>query len=291
MRGAKFVKVNGIDTRYFAKGRGEPLVLIHGGQYGMYYDSSSWSRNFEGLARSFRVYAFDRLGMGYTDNPRSDKEYTIGATVRHACDFLDVLGIMKASLAGHSRGAYVAAQVAIERPDLARNLIVVDSNTLAPDDPSTPRDFYFALDRKRPKVETMATVHAEVVANSYSRSHITPDFVRAMYKVARLPRNAAARLKFKTLGPTLFLPDIHRQRRATLRQIGAGKLRVPTLIVWGRNDPSAPLKLALRLFDIIGAHATRTQLHVFNRAGHYCFRDYPEDFNHVVKTFIGLSQK
>lgn len=285
----KFVDVNGINTRYFEKGRGEPLVLVHGGQYGSYYSAYSWSLNIEGLSRSFHLYAFDRLGMGYTDNPKTDEEYTMTATLKHTHDFLVALGIKEASLIGHSRGAFVIARLALDYPDLAKCLVIIDSQTLAPDDPSTPKNFYEDLEMKAPEVETRESVQLEPTANSYSRNHITKDFVEELYNVASLPKTIQARQKMKTTAGNLFLNDLNKKRQETLEMINAGRLKVPALILWGLNDPSAPLKLGLNLFQIISSQIPRSQLHIFNQAGHYSFREHPEDFNRVVTNFINLS--
>ena len=81
---AKFVDVDGIRTRYFEAGSGEILVLVHGGGFGQTAGAEGWSSIFGGLAQHFHVYAFDKLGMGETDLPKSDADYTMAATIRHA---------------------------------------------------------------------------------------------------------------------------------------------------------------------------------------------------------------
>ena len=58
-------------TRYYEAGVGDPLVLIHGGQFATVSSLDCWSRNLEALAGRFRVIAFDRLGEGFTDNPKT----------------------------------------------------------------------------------------------------------------------------------------------------------------------------------------------------------------------------
>src|SRR5450830_1328873 len=57
---AKFVDVNGVRTRYFDYGRGEPIVLVHVGVgMGMSSTANNWSRNILGLGTRFRVLAPD----------------------------------------------------------------------------------------------------------------------------------------------------------------------------------------------------------------------------------------
>src|SRR5262245_52250046 len=74
---AKFVDVNGIRTRYFEGGTGEPLVLVHGGQWPSTASADGWAPIFDHLAANFHVYAFDKLGVGYTDNPKTDADFTM----------------------------------------------------------------------------------------------------------------------------------------------------------------------------------------------------------------------
>jgi 2-hydroxy-6-oxonona-2,4-dienedioate hydrolase len=132
MQNPKFVTLGGVRTRYFEAGTGEDLVLIHGGKFGTFYSAYHWSLNFDELSKHFHVYAFDKLGMGDTDNPKSDADYTMVAVIEHARAFVQTLGIKNATLAGHSRGALPAARIAVDHPELVKALIIFDSSTLPP---------------------------------------------------------------------------------------------------------------------------------------------------------------
>src|SRR5687767_2395041 len=57
---AKFIDVNGIRTRYFDGGTGEPLVLVHGGQWPSTASADTWAPIFDHLAARFHVYAVDK---------------------------------------------------------------------------------------------------------------------------------------------------------------------------------------------------------------------------------------
>ena len=185
---AKFSEIGGIRTRYFEAGKGKTIVLVHGGQYGSYYNAYSWSLNFQKLSTRYHVLAFDKLGMGYTDNPVKDEDYTIGTTLKHAHDFLAAKGVKHASLIGHSRGAFLVIRLALEYPDLVAKLIVADSNTLAPpEDSMIPNDFYDRIELSAPTIETKMSVQREPIANSYSKKHITDDFAQQLLNVAKPP--------------------------------------------------------------------------------------------------------
>ncbi len=286
MENPKYVTVNGIKTRYFDGGSGETLVLISGGSFGSYYSADHWSLNFDDLCTRFHVYAFDKLGQGFTDNPKSDAEYTMSAVIDHAYGFLHAMGIEKATLAGHSRGALPAARIAADHPEMVKAVVILPSSTLPAEDPSVPSDFYKKIDAAVPPVPDRQYVRWEPEANSYSKDHITEDFVEAMLKIALLPKVMEAKKKMAYLSDTVFLPDARKKKYETLDLIKAGRLRAPTLIVWGLNDPSAPVKLGLDLIRLIGSVVDRTRFHVINHAGHYVFREHPQELHHLIIDFI-----
>ena len=101
---ATFVDVNGVRTRYYDYGRGEPIVLAHGGTVlgGALGTANSWSRNIPGLATTFRVLALDRLGQGMTANPTDDNDFGMEGDVEHLYQFIRTLKLERVHLVGHS---------------------------------------------------------------------------------------------------------------------------------------------------------------------------------------------
>src|SRR5262245_42008273 len=117
MEDAKFVDAGGIHTRYFARGSGDSMVLLHGSAFGELSNAEGWEPVLDPFAREFRVHAVDKVGQGFTDNPKSDDEYVIGTTVTHLRDFVSALQLNGIHVVGHSRGAYTACRFALEFPD------------------------------------------------------------------------------------------------------------------------------------------------------------------------------
>jgi 2-hydroxy-6-oxonona-2,4-dienedioate hydrolase len=286
MQNPKFVTLSGVRTRYFEAGTGEDLVLIHGGKFGTFYSAYHWSLNFDELSKHFHVYAFDKLGMGDTDNPKSDADYTMAAVIEHARAFVQTFGIKNATLAGHSRGALPAARIAVDHPELIKALIIFDSSTLPAEDPSLRDDFYTNLEVGAPPVPDREFILREPVANSYSTDHITDDFIEEMLRIGRLPRTLEARKKMEHFLDALFLPSMREKKYETLELIKAARLKAPTLIIWGLNDPSSPIKLGMDLLYVIGSVAARTEFHAFNHAGHYVFREHARQVNQLIVNFV-----
>src|SRR5262249_28668799 len=157
--------------------------------------------------KHFHVYAFDKLGMGDTDNPKSDADYTMAAVIEHAWAFVRTLGIRNATLAGHSRGALPAARIAVYHPDPIKAHDIFDSNTLPAEDPSMSYDFYTKLEVGAPSIPDRDFILREPIANSYSQTHITEDFIKEMLRIGKLPRTLEARKKMEHFLEAVFLPS------------------------------------------------------------------------------------
>lgn len=304
----KFVTVDGIRTRYFEAGSGEAMVLVHGGHFGMSISSANdWMPIFLSLAAHFHVYAVDKLGMGLTGNPRSDSGYTMQATVQHIYRFLEELGIESVHLVGHSRGGLPVARIAIDHPEMVKTLTIFDSNTLAPGDPA-PSSPNVAPPGPPP---TQESIRNELLAAPWSlqKDYITDEYVEGQLEVALQPkiREAAEKLELLRKSFVERNPEkvkarpalarnsgtgwwMYKTKDETLALIKAGRLKKPTLIIWGFNDPSAPPNLGLDLFELIRKSVGRAHLHYLNECGHAPHEEYPLEVTDLMVNFIKFSK-
>jgi len=302
---AKFVDVNGIRTRYFEGGTGEPLVLVHGGQWPSTASAGGWAPIFDHLATSFHVYAFDKLGMGYTDNPKTDADFTMDAITAHTLGFIQAVGIRRGILCGHSRGALPVARIATDHPELVSHLVILDSNTLAPDDPNTPERIDPAADRKPPTREELKAASL-ASRQSFQKDFLTDAYVEGEYRIAQLPKLAevarrfnAARDKWVRENPEIVKQHplwtrnmgavtwwTYKMKDETLNRITAGMLKVPTMIIWGYNDPTAPYTLGVDLMQTVSKVVGRTELHIINQSGHLVMAEHPETVARLITGFV-----
>ena len=169
---------------------------------------------------------------------------------------------------------------------MVKALIIFDSNTLPAEDASLPYDFYTKLEVGAPAVPDREFILREPIANSYSHEHITEDFVQEMLRIGRLPRTLEARKKMERFLDEVFLPSMREKKYETLKLIQAGGLRAPTLIIWGINDQSSPMKLGIDLLHVISSVVDRTEFHAFNHAGHYVFREQARHVNRLIIDFV-----
>ncbi|RDI64395.1 alpha/beta fold hydrolase [Nocardia pseudobrasiliensis] len=95
-----------------------PVVLVHG----MGGDGHTWDRFARRLIRmGRRVIIPDLRGHGRSAHTASYRFDEFGADVLRLCDHLGLTGV---DLVGHSLGGYAVSCVAIERPELARRLVI-----------------------------------------------------------------------------------------------------------------------------------------------------------------------
>ena len=112
----------------------------------------------------------------------------------------------------------------------------------------------------------------------------------AVDRANEAPTTTAPRIAAKLDVGKLFT-HLALHKEETLNWIMHGKLTQPTRLVWGYNDPTAELKRGHALFEIIADSNPKSEMHIINEAGHFCYREQPETFNGIVKTFVEKSAK
>ncbi|GBG40189.1 alpha/beta fold hydrolase [Mycobacterium montefiorense] len=95
--------VDGLTTGYLEAGEGDPVVLLHGGEFGASAEIC-WERNISVLAAHYRVLAPDMLGYGNSAKV-IDFVDGRGMRIRHVARFCEALGVDSAHFAGNSMGA------------------------------------------------------------------------------------------------------------------------------------------------------------------------------------------
>jgi pimeloyl-ACP methyl ester carboxylesterase len=111
----------GLRVYYEVFGRGEPIVVMPGGLM----DLRSMTQVIGPLSRERQVIGIDLEGHGHTalrDTPMSHERNgdDVAAVLRH-------LSIARADVAGYSHGGDAAIRMAIQHPEMVRNLMVIST--------------------------------------------------------------------------------------------------------------------------------------------------------------------
>jgi haloacetate dehalogenase len=106
-------------------GRGEALVLLHG----FPQNHRCWARVAPTLAEHFHVIVPDLRGYGDSDAPPGDPAHLAYSKRRMAGDvvaLLDRLGLERAHVLGHDRGARVAYRLSLDHPGRVNRLGIIE---------------------------------------------------------------------------------------------------------------------------------------------------------------------
>lgn len=285
----RVVDVDGIPTSYLEKGEGPAVLLLHGGDFSSLIGATDWVPQLAALGERFRVIALDRLGQGSTGNPEGDYGYDMASVCRHTARFVEVLGLERYAVAGHSRGALPALRLTLANPGQVAALVVFDSNTLTPTQDGATRAFYARARDRRPEDTDADFARREPALNSYGEAHLTEEYVASRVHTGRLDKTVEAHREMAREEVRRgFLADVDAQREGVLARIRAGGLRTDVLLVWGNDDPSAPLPRGLELFALLtGAGGpSDVELHVVDRAGHYSFRERADAVNPLLYGYL-----
>ena len=288
---AQFTDVNGVRTRYYEVGQGEPLVLVHGGGWSGHASANVWSKVIPLFAKQFHVFAPDKLGSGMTDNPTDDNDLNIQGEVDHIYDFIRVMKLGKVHLVGESRGGACVFFLALQHPEVVRDLVVVDSNTAAPKAPATGVQAV-AQCPKEPDWENWKC-RMRAISSLPDRAFDDEYFMAGKY-MSLLPKSqeTVAKLKAGAGGELATTDGFNKWKAAWDDRIRKeGVLEMPVLIYWGRNDSAAALANGSTLHDLIAAQNPHVQMIIQDKAGHFPFRESPEEFVSYVTNFIVDAEK
>lgn len=257
---------NGVKLRYYTKGAGAPLLLLHG-----ITDSGlCWGRTADALAQDYTVYAPDLRGHGESDAPPSG--YAFADYAADAVELLGVRGHANAIVLGHSLGARIGMAIAAGYPHTVSKLILED-----PPLPEMPanvpqevieREQYAWFDWLR---ELKKMDRAELIAKCHADS---PHWSEAECQAwASSTMEASPRLWEQ--------PGLYREEewRATMR-----KLSCPTLLVYGDPERGGLVDAALAS-EVVGLLNYGEAAYVFG-AGHSIHRDEHDAFMAEVNAFL-----
>ncbi|MFB6301006.1 MAG: alpha/beta fold hydrolase [Halobacteriales archaeon] len=289
-------RVDGISTRYYEYGSGDPLVLFHGGNWSGTASANTWSRVVDGLSDEFRVLLPDRLGCGMTGNPADEDDFVYGAELEHAISFIDTMGVDEFHVGGQSRGGGISGRIAAEIPERVKTFIPIQTATLAPT--AGNKDFMYArIHRDAPTDEDAPIYEADHYRHLYALQEYSPDHVTDEYALAAgymATRSKAERTRQvleENGGQERWLATMRDHMATTHRRMKDGELQMPTLLYWARNDPGVDVVAGIGLYDLMAAENPRVEFQLLNKAGHHLYREYPERFVETVTSFIAFHEE
>jgi len=256
------IKIGKLNIAYQHKGKGKPLVLLHGALS----DSRVWRRQIAELSELFEIVAWDAPGCGRSSDPPED--FTLSDYAECLAEFIKIVGLKNPHILGLSFGAGLALEFYRCYPENPRTLVLASAyagwaGSLPPE----------VVEERRQKAIELADMPLEIVISSWLPSFfaesVTKDVIEETIAImsdyhpigARVMANAFAEADLRGMLPTI---------------------NIPTLLLFGGADQRTSIAIAEDLHSKI----PKSKLVIIPGAGHDLNLEVPEIFNKEVHDFL-----
>jgi pimeloyl-ACP methyl ester carboxylesterase len=186
----KRVQVGDISMYYEIYGKGEPLILLHGG----YGSSEMMGGMIEAFSKKYQVIAVDSRSQGRTTDS-DEKVLTYAQMALDVNGFMDKLQIKKAKFVGWSDGGDIALELALIHPEKISKAVILGANftgevsgvfigvdttwRMNPADPlfaKTKKElakYFSTYERMAPDKSRIASAKKKATDNAYNNPNIT----------------------------------------------------------------------------------------------------------------------
>jgi pimeloyl-ACP methyl ester carboxylesterase len=259
--------LNGIRVHYDVAGAGDAVLLVAG----LAMPGALWAPQVKALSPSFRVVTFDNRGAGETDLP-PEPVYTTAHLAEDAAALLRELKVTRAHVVGLSMGGTVAQELALRHPEVVRSLTLVSTWAMADARFLRVVESWVSLASRVPIEERYRYVFFPWIFG--------PAFFERKDNVETAFRGALA-YPHQTKAEA-----IDRQARGIFLWNGSrvarlGAIKVPTLVVAGRDDVLTPPEFGRALAKLI----RRARLTVMP-GGHWLILEQADAFNRALVRFL-----
>jgi len=258
------------DTKwvYFEGGQGPTLVLLHG----FAASKEVWLKQMEQLTPHFHVIAPDLTGWG--ESTRVDgASYNIDAQAARLQGFIDMLGMQKVVLVGHSMGGAIAGVYAAEHPEHVAELALLDSFGLKANENDFAR---LALAGKNPFVFDDREAFAKATAWAFAK----PLNIPGRFEDVLIKRNQASRAFIDRSFNELREPSQYLSLQNRLDRLG-----MPVLGLWCHEDKITDISALDSLRNgLKTAQAISTS--TLNGCNHMPILEKPEETARILTGFV-----
>ena len=264
-----FVNAGGVRTRALVAGEGDDVIMLHGTSGHL----EAFSRNIGAhVSAGYRCHAVDMLGHGYTAKPKAQLE--IPKYGKHMVDYLDAQNIKSAHFIGESLGGWVSAWVAIHHPGRVKSLqLVAAGGTKA--NPEIMKKIKEST-RKAVLTNDLELTRSRMQLLMHDPKDATDELVDLRHAIYHAPDFV------ENIDNLLCLQEMEIRQRNLLRPEDLAKIKAPTLVVWGRNNPFGDVPEARAMHAAIPG----ARLELYDACGHWPQHEHPDKFNPMSIEFL-----
>ncbi len=236
---------------YVEVGAGEPLILLHG----LFGALSNFSDLIEKFRHTHKVVVpllplFD-LDLLHT---------SVKGLAKYVQQFIDHKGYDQIHLLGNSLGGHVGLVYILSHPEKIKTLTLTGSSGL----------FENAMGDSYPKRGDYEYIRAKTAETFYDPAVATKELVDEVFEITN------SRIK--------VIKIIALAKSAIRNNLGEelGQIKVPTLLIWGKNDKVTPPFVAEEFHKLI----PNSELAFIDKCGHAPMMEVPHEFNDILEKFL-----
>jgi pimeloyl-ACP methyl ester carboxylesterase len=248
--------VQDVELEYWVKGAGEPVVFVHGGVVTEWFGPLANELSKEG---SYRLVSYHRPGYGNSTLP--PEPFTMAGQAECCLALMRHLGLGKAHLVGHSIGACVALQAALQEPLAVASLALLEPPVMTATEDPAP-----ALTVLRATAAIWKQGDVPAAMDTFMRGIVDPDYERVLDGVLATWRDDALKgtdAFFKADQPAMQSwrfekPEAARVQQPAILFLGGNSTQVnairepvhKTLLSWLPNAEEHTLEGATHLLPL-----------------------------------------
>ncbi len=245
--------VQNLAVEYLDEGLGNVILFLHGWQDDLHtFDSVT-----PFLSQENRVIRLDLPGFGKSEMPKEPWE--LNRYIKFVSDFVKKLGLDVDVIIGHSFGGRIAIKGTAEKIFQPRRIVLLGSAGTA-------------------KRKTFRNSILKIIAKIGKCITYIPPLI--------FWRNQLRKKIYRLIGSDYL--DAGALQKTFLKIISedlvtaAGKIIVPTLLIWGVDDTETPLSDGKKLSETI----PDAELKIIKEAGHFAHKEKPEEVAELIKEFL-----
>jgi len=266
-----FIALSDGMTHYQLSGdiHGAVVVMVHGFSTPYFV----FDTPFDFLVRSgFRVLRYDLFGRGYSDRPHVN--YDVHLFVRQLKELLDALELQPVNLMSFSMGGPIGASFIDRYPGYVSKHILID--------PAGARRIALSILLEMTRLRGVGELALALFGNAslvrgIAKDMFTPQLIaqfQERYKV-QMQYRGFKRAILSTMRNRMLDSFIETYERI-------GKLDIPTLLFWGKQDKTIPFEDSIALCNAM-PHA---EFHAIENCGHLPHNERPEEVNPILLEFL-----
>lgn len=237
--------------KYVEEGEGEPLVLLHG----LFGALSNFKDLVDHFKQTHRVIIpmLPLYDLNLLDT-------TVNGLSKHVQKFIDARKFDKVHLLGNSLGGHVGLVYTLKHQDKVKTITLTGSSGL----------FENGMGETYPKRGDYEFIRKKTAMTFYDPNVATKELVDEVFSIVN---NRMKALKIISLA-----------RSAIKHNLGdeLNDIKVPTCLIWGKNDTITPPMVAEEFQKLI----PNSELHWVDKCGHAPMMEVPAEFNKILDEFL-----